>query len=418
MQHSTERNLFRKNFIWNIIGTTLNAFNSLFFMVIVTRVNGMEDSGVFTMAFSLAALFCIIGGYSGRVFQVTDRNANNTNKDYIIQRFFTFALMMLVSIVYCIVQRYDWEKVIVTLSLCLMKGFEILADVYYGILQKNDRLYFVGKSLTYKAFLSLLSFLIIDFITKSLILSCIVLVMIWFLFLVFYDIPKAKSYINPIEKYSFTSIYKLTKAGFFLFLVLFLSIYLCNAPKYALDGRVSEELKAVFGIILMPATVISMCAQYLLQPFLNRMSLCHQKKDRKGLIKITSFLVICISGIGLLGIAAAWLAGIPVLNLIYGVKLEAYLPDLLLIIAGATLYAVSTVFSSVLTTMRYTLIQAVIYGVCSAVSFGLSIYLIQHYAIRGASVSYFITMLLQFIFYVAAFLFTSKKTYQKKEEIQ
>ena len=25
---------FRKNFIWNIIGTTFNAFNSLFFMII------------------------------------------------------------------------------------------------------------------------------------------------------------------------------------------------------------------------------------------------------------------------------------------------------------------------------------------------------------------------------------------------
>ena len=32
---------FRKNFIWNVLGTGLNAFNSLFFMIIVTRINGI-----------------------------------------------------------------------------------------------------------------------------------------------------------------------------------------------------------------------------------------------------------------------------------------------------------------------------------------------------------------------------------------
>ena len=43
---------FRKNFIWNVLGTGLNAFNSLFFMIIVTRLNGVDQAGIFTIAFS------------------------------------------------------------------------------------------------------------------------------------------------------------------------------------------------------------------------------------------------------------------------------------------------------------------------------------------------------------------------------
>ena len=50
----------RKNTIWNIIGTTINAFSSLFFMIIVTRVNGVFDAGIFTFAFSTATMFNII----------------------------------------------------------------------------------------------------------------------------------------------------------------------------------------------------------------------------------------------------------------------------------------------------------------------------------------------------------------------
>ena len=73
----------KKNVIWNMIGTTANAFNSLFFMIIVTRINGLKDSGVFTLAFSLACLFCFIGNYEGRVFQVTDVKQDFSNKEYI-----------------------------------------------------------------------------------------------------------------------------------------------------------------------------------------------------------------------------------------------------------------------------------------------------------------------------------------------
>ena len=41
---------FRKNFIWNTLGTGLNAFNSLFFMIAVTRLNGIDDAGIFSIA--------------------------------------------------------------------------------------------------------------------------------------------------------------------------------------------------------------------------------------------------------------------------------------------------------------------------------------------------------------------------------
>ena len=73
---------FRKNFIWNILGTSFNAFNSLFFMIAVTRINGLEDAGVFTLAFSTACILYMIGIYAGRIYQVTDSDKIITNKDF------------------------------------------------------------------------------------------------------------------------------------------------------------------------------------------------------------------------------------------------------------------------------------------------------------------------------------------------
>ena len=41
MRYRMNGNL-KKNFIWNMIGMTLNSFNSLFFMIIVTRLNNLK----------------------------------------------------------------------------------------------------------------------------------------------------------------------------------------------------------------------------------------------------------------------------------------------------------------------------------------------------------------------------------------
>lgn len=71
---------FKSNFIWNIVGTGFNAFNSLFFLVAVTRINGVNDAGIFTIAYSTACILYVIGVYAGRVFQVTETNKNINNK--------------------------------------------------------------------------------------------------------------------------------------------------------------------------------------------------------------------------------------------------------------------------------------------------------------------------------------------------
>ena len=62
----------KKNVIWNIAGATANAFTSLVFAIIVTRINGLEEAGIFTYAFATSCLFYVIAIYAGRAFQVTD----------------------------------------------------------------------------------------------------------------------------------------------------------------------------------------------------------------------------------------------------------------------------------------------------------------------------------------------------------
>ncbi len=80
---ANDKKIFLKNFIWNLVRTCLNSFNSLFFLIIVTRINGIHDAGIFSIAYSTALILYTIGLYSGRLCQVTDIENKVKDKDYI-----------------------------------------------------------------------------------------------------------------------------------------------------------------------------------------------------------------------------------------------------------------------------------------------------------------------------------------------
>ena len=74
------------NFIWNAIGTSIVSFNSLFFLICVKRINGLEEAGIFSVTYATASILYIFAIYSGRSLQVTDIKGENGDKDYIVSR--------------------------------------------------------------------------------------------------------------------------------------------------------------------------------------------------------------------------------------------------------------------------------------------------------------------------------------------
>ncbi|WP_270500614.1 hypothetical protein, partial [Holdemanella porci] len=119
----------------------------------------------------------------------------------------------------------------------------------------------------------------------------------------------------------------LFKTGFFIFLINFFSVYIVNAPKYALDGRVADSLQAIFGIILMPATLVSLAIQYFIQPYLQNLTALYNDSNKKGFNQLIFKLLLLTIGLGIVCVIGAYLLGIPVLSLVYGVDLTLYKRD-------------------------------------------------------------------------------------------
>lgn len=391
---------FKKNFIWNILGTGLNAFNSLFFLIAVTRINGVENAGIFTIAFATACIVYVIGIYAGRIYQVTEPDKTITNKDYIINRIITVFLMNVFVLIFCCIRGYDFYKTIMFVLLTFFKSLEAFSEVIYGIFQKNDKLELVGKSLFLKSIISICGFIVFDIITKNMMLSVVFVIIIWIAILILFDIKKAIEYIDFSFKANYKNIIKIFKHGFTTFSIAFLGLYILNAPKYAIDTYLSDDIQTIFGIIVMPATVIGLVAQFLIHPFLNQILKTYEDRNLKELRKIIIKLILTIAGIGLVASILAYFFGIQVLGFMYGIDLSLYRTGLLIIIVSATLYTIGVIYSSVLTTVRETFSQFIIYIIISIFALVVSNVFTQRWNVDGAILAYLMIMGLQFLLYI------------------
>ena len=410
-----ENKKFAKDFIWNTLGTGLNSFNSLFFLIIVTRINGINDAGIFSIAYSTALILYTIGLYSGRLCQVTDTENKIKDKDYILNRAITCLLMIVLGAGFLVIKQYPTYKTMVFILLCIFKATEAFAEIIYGIMQKQDLLYRVGQSLTIKSLVGIIAFLLVDLLTHNLILACLSMIIINIVTIIVFDfILISKGLIDTTSKIDLSNVWAIFKSEFFVFANSFLGIYVLNAPKYAIDNYLTEELQAVYGYIVMPGTVMVLFAQFVVLPFLNKLKELYAVKDFENFKAIIRKIRLCVVAFGIFAVLAAYLLGPEVLGLIYGENLKDYRIDLTLIIGSYIFYSISYVNLVVLTTMRTTFAQFVVYIITALIALIGSNVLVQAYGVNGGAMSCATTLILQFIMYTILTTVTLKKVEKGK----
>lgn len=405
-----KRNSESKNFAWNTIGLTFYSFVSLALLIIVKRINGIDTAGIFTYAFSLSTLFFYVALYYSRVYQIANYDGNKNFNQFVSMRILTCIASLIIIVIFSIISGFSFEKIAIIALLMLFRIIDALSDTFYGYLQERGNLYRSGISYTLKSLIGFFAFTIIDYITKNLYLSIMTLVLVNAILLIFYDYRNYKIISSNTKlKFDFSNNKLILKEAFPIFIFSFLSIYLANSQKYVLTYYAKESLQTIFGIIIMPATVLSLIGNYLIIPFVDKLNKCYKEKDIDRFYSISYKILLILFGTGIIGTIAAYFLGIPVLNLIYDVKIDKYLGLLVLIIVASTMVAMSMIISNLLIILKKNSIQLKMYVVISILATILNVVLIKKFSIDGAVFSYMIVYLIMLITYLIVFI-----TYRKR----
>lgn len=390
------KDINRASFVWNMAGSMLMAFQSVIMLMILTRVLNLYEAGVFTLAYASANLFLNIGKYGMRNFQVSDVKRQFTFNDYRASRIITTLAMLVVSIIYVAVasaqNNYSSEKSWIIIWMCLFKIVDSIEDVYLGLYQQRDRLDVAGKIITLRMILTITLFAGCIIIFKALLISLIIatifttLLLIFFIAITFPDFKEAKQRFNMVH------VLNLLKVCFPLFLGCFLAFYIGNAPKYAIDSILNDELQACYGFIAMPVFVIGLLNNFIFSPMITKMSILWNDGSKKHFMKLFMIQLIVILIITIICLLGAYILGIPILSILYNTDLAPYKIELLVLLLGGGFLALSGLFVAIMTIIRIQNQQAIGYIIVAILAYFLSPIFVNKYQIMGAAILYLLLM--------------------------
>lgn len=265
-------------------------------------------------------------------------------------------VMLAGSLLLCIGNGYDLTKTLLILTLVMFKAVESISDVFYGVMQRHHKLYIAGYSLTIKAITSIALFVLIDLVTKDILLASISVVIVNAFVFLFYDLRQVSKLEDVDIRMNNARIYykqaiSVLKITFPVFIVSFLSIFSLNVPRFFIDRFHGSE-NAYFGIMAMPITLILLVMTFILQPNIVALSEDFKngklKKFRKTLAKVG--VITALVGVLILGVT--YLIGDSVLTLVFGIDFTDYRIELTIIVLGAVLNAFVAIGVNILTVMR------------------------------------------------------------------
>lgn len=383
----------RRNYVWNMMAGLLNAAEAVVLSAVITRITGLVDAGILTIAFAVANLYSTIGKFGIRNYQVTDTDNRYSFRSYYITRVITVILMIFVSCIHCIKglyeANYSFYKAGTIFCMCMIYAVEAFEDVFAALFQQKNRLDIAGKIFIIRWLGILIVYILTLYIWKNLLLSSVIALagsIILFALCISITYPHYQN--STGDKY---------EVGIFkecipLCLVSFLSYYVCNASKYAIDEYMSDEVQACFGFISMPVFVISLTSSFIYQPQLVRIStLVKQQRLREvvyiivgQLIKIGIITVVCLMG--------AFYLGVPILSWLFHAELHPYKNQLLMMIASGGMLALAHYFTTVLTVFRSINLIVIGYLETAIVAASLMPYFVRQMGSGGAALINFADM--------------------------
>jgi len=396
-------------YFFNMLGGLINATFYMLLLMVVSRLKGEYDAGVFAIGYAIATLMWSIASFETSVYQATDIQEVYQFGHYMALKLMVCLAMMLISLCIAVVRGGTAYEMAVIVLLCLFKAIDAFSDIFYGQFQRYGRLDISGKSLSARILLSMMALTLVLVFGGSLITALIGACLCEIAWIVGYEMRLMAPLRAVRPLFDGQKIKQLAAECFPLAVGVFLLTFLINLPKYALDAYYEVELQAAFSALFMPAAIINLLSLFVFRPSLTRLSAVWARGEKQEFFRRMVKFIIVIAGLTVSAMAFAWLAGTQVLGFIYGVELRAYRAALVIIMLGGGFSALTVFCNNMLTIMRrqrLVMLGNVFSAVCALL---ICVPLVKWNAMTGAAMLYAISMLLSALLEFGAVLWFSKK---------
>lgn len=384
------------NTLWYPIGMMMFSASSIILLIFITRFFGSVNSGIFAISWAVCQQMYSLGLFGTRNYQIADVENKFSFSQYYSSKFFSAILMLIGCIIYGLVLKLSWPKLLMSFLLTFLMIGEVFADVFAGHLQKMDRNAQIGKSYFFRILLYDLIFIFICLLFNNIYLAILFSILVsfsWIWIVDYYCIVKDENSKNKEKVHLTISFKNVLIECTPILLSAFLTNFIINIPKNAIELYSTNQLQAIYNILFTPTSIIALVSSIIFMPMYTKISQDWYKKRYKDFLKKITNVIIFICLFTFVVLIIAYFLGIPVLSFVYNVELAKYKFQFLLLVLSGGIVSISWLLVYLLTVFNRQILLVYIYGFVSVVSNLLSNYLVKLSAIEGASISYFLSSL-------------------------
>ena len=409
-------NLKFNDIFWNSLGTVTYSMVSLLISVVIIKMCGSIEGGIFSFGFStLAHLVFIISFFGIRPMHIVDikyRFSFDDYKNFGIKTFFISILFGLIYILYMFnTGNYNNTKTLLLFILIIHGAIDGFADFFECEFQRVNKLYMSGQSIFFRISGFTLTLIITLLLTNDLLLSEICALMVEIIFFYFFNINRGKNVFKKAkqdEKLSKSKILFIDALP--LFLITFLDMIIFSSAKISIDANLGDVYSGFFSMVFMPTNGIYLVMTLIMKPLLTPLSNAYynDKNEYRNILLHTIIISLLVS---VIFIILAIFFGRIYLNLVNIVTGNVYewTKDLivykglpldyiifLIVMCGGIFYTISTpIYYTIILENKqsYLVISYIVVAI-------ISIYLTRIFTINegiiGAAFSFLISMFLLF----------------------
>lgn len=317
----------RSNIVWNAMGSFIYLFAQWILTYVVVKVLGFTDAGIFSLAMTVAGVFSVVATYGMRSYQASDVEGQHSFGIYLRSRVITCILSLALCMVFTAVNGYSFYVFLCISAYMGFKVLEAVSDVYQGLLQKEMRLDYVGKSYLVKGIAILVVFIVVVMVFRSLLASICTMSVVMMLVIVLYERRRAALF---EEKAEGAPEHSSLKKGVWLLLVTCLPLALYGlfftvmgqAPRYFIEMLLGEEALGYYASIAMPVVIIQVSGSFIFSPLVTPMAKSLAENNRPAFLSLVKKVILFIAGLAIVSVVLGVLFGDPVLIWAFGAEIE------------------------------------------------------------------------------------------------
>jgi len=389
----------RSQTVIHSIGAFVLMFGQWLISVLLVRLGGYEDAGLFSLAMSISNVFAYFANYGIRTYQISDVKGEFTQNQYQITSWVTIAASYVLCFGYFLLAgSYSiLEKAAILLYLSY-SNVNSFSDILFGRLQLDGHLEINGFSNILRGSLCFAVFLGAFLLTRRMLPSLAVMVCATALVVVLFDCRFYRRLCGKVfqrRAEPVAAIAVLLRRSLPLMAANVIPLIATAVPRRTIQQMLGTTMLGYFSSLFTPTVAITTLVPMLLQSALPEFSALWKQGERVKLLRLTA----CYYGVVALLVAAALGAsavmGRWALSIVFGSEILEYFPLFYWAILATGCNAVTMVSNNLLISMRKNRAVTISVVAAAGVSAAVSAPLVMRFGITGGALALIAAYLVQ-----------------------